>query len=158
MIHIYNKQASHIISLNGDIKDFMINPTKYYPDWDIKNNIATEIEYKNPIIKNGIIREKDNYELYLEGKYKLVDGEVISNGEIEYIPKPQGYKIEWINSEWVETITDEELAEILKSEIISTTTKLTEIRNAGFNDKILENKLIELRQKHLETTHAIATN
>lgn len=120
IIYIYNKDLEIIAQpYITNLEEFKESPIKFYPDWD-NTMYATLEKYNNPILDNAVIREKTREELILlDNKIELLEeGEIIENGEIRKIKKPEGYKIEWKYPNWVETITREELVVIRKDKIL----------------------------------------
>ena len=120
IIYIYNKDLEIIAQpYITNLEEFKESPTKFYPDWD-NTMYATLEKYNNPILDNAVIREKTREELILlDNKIELLEeGEIIENGEIRKIKKPEGYKMEWQSPNWVETITKEELTELRKDKIL----------------------------------------
>lgn len=116
MVHIYNENLKYLIGLNYEYEDFKKNPSLYYPDWNT-SYYATENKYEYPMIdENGIIREKTQEELKLEGIIELDDGEYIEDGKlivVEYDEKLGYLKRAW-NKEthvWYEGATEDELQE-----------------------------------------------
>lgn len=123
IIYVYNKDLEIIAQpYITNLEEFKESPTKFYPDWDNTMYAALE-KYNNPILDNAVIREKTREELILlDNKIELLEeGEIIENGEIRKIKKPEGYKIEWKYPNWVEKITVEELLEIRKNKILEYT-------------------------------------
>lgn len=159
-IYIYNKKCELIAKpIITSFEEFKAEPTRFYPAWD-NNLIATEIQYTNPILEDGFIREKTREELItLDNRVDLLlDGEIIDDNKIIVIPKPNGYNIQWINQEWIEVATLEEQEESLRNRIISRTDELIKIQLAGFNNFELQKEIDTLRNSHLEITHQIAIN
>lgn len=116
MVHIYNENLKYLIGLNYEYEDFKKNPTLYYPDWNT-SYYATENKYEYPMIdENGIIREKTQEELKLEGIIELDDGEYIEDGKlivVKYDEKLGYLKRAW-NKEthvWYEGATEDEITE-----------------------------------------------
>lgn len=113
-MHIYNSELIHVetnpytfeLLKSKGLEIIDICP-QFKSDW-----WATEDFISHPKIKDDMLVEKSVDELKIEGVIPLVDGEVIANGILEIIPKPNGYKIEWVNFEWKETATEEEISEI----------------------------------------------
>lgn len=112
MIHIYNhnlmKQTS-IPYTREELEEHGID--KLYPPFQNDWHYSFE-DIKYPKLENGMLVEKSDTELKLEGIISLLEGEVIINNEIVVKPKPNGYKIIWNGTEWVETATEEEIREI----------------------------------------------
>lgn len=86
-IVIYDKKSLEIIArpIITNLEDFKINPNLFYPDWDNVKHIWNEIEYQNPVLENGNLREATKEELYKAGKYTLAENELIENGKIKAV-------------------------------------------------------------------------
>lgn len=116
MVHIYNENLKYLIGLNYEYEDFKKNPSLYYPDWNT-SYYATENKYEYPMIdEDGIIREKTQEELKLEGIISLEDGEYIEDGKlivVKYDEKLGYLKRAWNKTEhiWYEGATEEEITE-----------------------------------------------
>ena len=116
MAHIYNENLKYLIGLNYEYEDFKKNPSLYYPDWNT-SYYATENKYEYPMIdEDGIIREKTQEELKLEGIISLEDGEYIEDGKlivVKYDEKLGYLKRAWNKTEhvWYEGATEEEITE-----------------------------------------------
>lgn len=84
---IYNKKSLEIIArpIITSLEDFKINPNLFYPDWDSEKHIWSELEYQNPVLDNGNLREATKEELYKAGKYTLAENELIENGKIKVV-------------------------------------------------------------------------
>ena len=82
---IYNKKSLEIIArpIITSLEDFKINPDLFYPDWDSEKHIWSELEYQNPVLDNGNLREATKEELYRAGKYTLAENELLENGKIK---------------------------------------------------------------------------
>ena len=82
---IYDKKSLEIIARPTitNLEDFKINPNLFYPDWDSEKHIWSELEYQNPVLDNGNLREATKEELYRAGKYTLAENELIENGKIK---------------------------------------------------------------------------
>ncbi|MGL5049333.1 MAG: hypothetical protein ACRC6E_01705 [Fusobacteriaceae bacterium] len=117
MTVIYNKNLQKLASLNYELEVFKAQPTLCYPKWT-NDMYATERDFNHPKLVDGVIVEKTQEELKLESIIPLQDGEIIENNAIITKEKPTGYKVEWITPNWVETATDEEIAEIVLNESI----------------------------------------
>ncbi|MGL5124915.1 MAG: hypothetical protein ACRC6U_02895 [Fusobacteriaceae bacterium] len=116
--HIFNKDLQKLVSLNYELEVFKAQPTLCYPKWT-SDMYATETLFLYPKLVNGALVEKTQEELKLELIIPLVDGEIIEDGKLITKEKPLGYKIEWVSPNWIETATDEEIAEIILNESIS---------------------------------------
>ena len=84
---IYDKKSLEIIArpIITSLEDFKINPNLFYPDWDLEKHIWNELEYQNPVLDNGNLREATKAELYRTGKYTLAENELIENGKIKAV-------------------------------------------------------------------------
>lgn len=75
---------------------------------------ATDKEFLNPVVDNGVLREKTKYELYIVGEYTLLEGEKVENLDIIIIGKPTNMlKPIWDYSIfiWSESATEQEIYE-----------------------------------------------
>ena len=113
MVNIYNKDLKFIIGLNYEYEEFIKNTSKYYLSWD-PTYYATEQKYEDPILIEGILREKSREEKILLDKRLdlLADGEYIDQNQIIVVPAPEGLlKKDWDKEThtWKEGATDEEL-------------------------------------------------
>lgn len=160
IIYIYDIKNLQVVArpIIENYEEFKRNPTKFYPHWNIDNNISSEIEFNDPKLINGIIFEKTREDkILMDHKLELLlDGEIIVDNKIIVIPKPNGYNIQWINQEWIEVATLEEQEKILRENIVNKTSELARIQNAGFGNNKLELEIKELREKHKEITHELA--
>ena len=86
-IVIYDKKSLEIIARPTitNLEEFKNNPAIFYPDWNEENHIWNELEYQNPILDNGNLREATKEELYKTGKYTLSENELIENGKIKTV-------------------------------------------------------------------------
>ena len=84
---IYDKKSLEIIArpIITSLEDFKINPNLFYPDWDSEKHIWSELEYQNPVLDNGNLREATKEELYKAEKYTLAENELIENGKIKVV-------------------------------------------------------------------------
>lgn len=156
-MHIYNNvkweaEIPHSLELLNS-KNLTIQDV--YPPFS-KGWFTSETKLNYPKIENGVLVEKTDTELKLEGIIPLLEGEVISNNEIATKPKPNGFKIKWNGTAWVETATLIEKEEILRNNIISKTSELLKFQSAGFNNLEIEKELDILRTLHMDITHQIA--
>ncbi|MEG0424705.1 MAG: hypothetical protein RR556_03130, partial [Cetobacterium sp.] len=81
IIYIYDIKTLTVVArpIVKDYEEFKDEPTKFYPDWDVTNHLSTEIEFQNPIMDNGVIREKTREELILiDRKFELLQDGVPS--------------------------------------------------------------------------------
>ena len=86
-IVIYDKKSLEIVArpVITNLEDFKKEPNLFYPDWDSKKHIWNELEYQNPVLENGNLREATKEELYKAGKYTLAENELIANGKIKAV-------------------------------------------------------------------------
>lgn len=154
MIYIYNpKDLQNPTILNGELEDFKQNPIAWYNEWS-SDLIATDKKFNYPKIVDGVIVEKSQEELKLEGVLPLADGEIISKDGILAIPKPNGYKIVWDGLEWIEAITKQELVAIRLekmvkyAEVEENKNKISTLKFTSENEiKILDSELSELEKE-----------
>ena len=112
-IVIYDKKSLEIIARPTitNLEDFKINPNLFYPDWDAEKHIWSELEYENPVLDNGNLREATKEELYKAGKYILTENELIENGKIKAI-QLSGY--EYIENNVIKLNREKRIDEIKK--------------------------------------------
>ena len=116
IIYIYDIKTLTIVArpIVNSYGEFKAEPIKYYPEWNTDYHLSTEVEFQNPILDSGVIREKTREELILlENKTELLqDGEYIENNKIIRIEAPSYlFKKLW-NKEtnvWEEGATQEEI-------------------------------------------------
>ena len=84
---VYDKKSLEIIArpVITNLENFEKNPNLFFPDFNKENHIFSEIEYQNPVLKNGNLRESTKEELYKAGKYTLAENELIENGKIKAV-------------------------------------------------------------------------
>ena len=84
ILNIYNKDTLEIIArpVISSLEDFKKEPTLFFPDFNKENHIFSEIEYQNPILEKGKLREMTKEELYAVGRYTLANNEIIENNKI----------------------------------------------------------------------------
>lgn len=84
---IYDKKSLEIIARPTitNLEEFKNNPAIFYPDWNEENHIWNELEYQNPVLENGSLRESRKEELYKAGKYNLDENELIEDGKIKTV-------------------------------------------------------------------------
>ena len=87
IINIYSKDNLEIIGrpVISSLEDFKDDPTLFYPDWDNAKHICSDIEFQNPILVSGKIREMTKEELYAVGKYTLANNELVENNKIKTV-------------------------------------------------------------------------
>ena len=114
IVNIYNKDTLEIIGrpVISSLEDFGKDPNLFFPDFNKENHIISEIEYQNPILERGKLREMTKEELYAVGRYTLADNEMIENdkiitvnlSEFEYIEDNQ---IKYRKEEKIEKLKEE---------------------------------------------------
>lgn len=87
IINIYNKNNLQVVAhpVVTSLEDFKNNPILFYPDWDSTRHVYSDIEYQNPILISGNMREMSKEELYAVGKYTLADNELVENNKIKTV-------------------------------------------------------------------------
>ena len=110
-IVIYDRKSLEIIArpIVTNLEDFKSNPALFYPDWDAEKHIWTELEYQNPVLDNGNLREATKEELYRAEKYTLAENELleiktVELSEFEYIEDNQ---IKYRKEEKIEKLRQE---------------------------------------------------
>lgn len=116
IIYIYDIENLQVVArpIVNSYGEFKTEPIGYYPEWNIGGHISTEIEFQNPILDSGVIREKTREELILlDSKTELLqDGEYIENNKIIRVEAPSYlFKKLWNkeNNLWEEGATQEEV-------------------------------------------------
>ena len=114
IINIYNKDTLKIIGrpVISSLEDFEKEPNLFFPDFNKENHIISEIEFLNPILERGKLREMTKEELYAVGRYTLASNEMIENdkiitvnlSEFEYIEDNQ---IKYRKEEKIEKLKEE---------------------------------------------------
>ena len=110
---IYEKKGFKIIARPTitNLEDFKINPNLFYPDWDAEKHIWSELEYENPVLDNGNLREATKEELYKAGKYTLDENELIENGKIKTVELSE---FEYIENNIIKLNREKRIDEIKK--------------------------------------------
>ena len=87
IINIYDKNNLQVVAhpVVTNLEDFKDNPIMFYPDWDSTRHVYSDIEYQNPILISGNMREMSKEELYAVGKYTLADNELVENNKIKVV-------------------------------------------------------------------------
>jgi len=87
ILNIYNKNTLEIIArpVISSLEDFEKEPNLFYPDFNKENHIFSEIEYQNPVLEKGKLRESTKEELYKAGKYILAENELLENNKIKTV-------------------------------------------------------------------------
>lgn len=153
IIYIYDIKTLILVArpIVNSYEEFKAEPTKFYPDWNVTNHISTEVEFQNPVLDSGVIREKTREELILlDNKIELLqDGEYVENNKIIVVDPPYYlYKKSW-NKEtniWEEGATQDEI-DIEVNKLIDEFTILGEQKERwikyGFDVLDIENKMAE---------------
>lgn len=112
---IYDKKSLKIIArpIITNLEEFKNNPNLFYPDWDSEKHIWSELEYQNPVLDNGNLREATKEELYKTGKYTLAENELLENGKIKTVELSE---FEYIENNQI-NYKKEERVEKLKEEL-----------------------------------------
>lgn len=84
IVNIYSKDTLEIIGrpVISSLEDFEKDPNLFFPDFNKENHIISEIEFLNPILEKGKLREMTKEELYAVGRYTLANNEIIENNKI----------------------------------------------------------------------------
>lgn len=87
IVNIYSKDILEIIGrpVISSLEDFEKDPNLFFPDFNKENHIISEIEFLNPILEKGKLREMTKEELYAAGKYTLADNELVENNKIKTV-------------------------------------------------------------------------
>ncbi|MFR4478248.1 MAG: hypothetical protein ACLUBL_03780 [Fusobacterium sp.] len=110
MTHIYDNNLKFLLTLNYNYEDFIKNPQKFYPEWQV-SYYATQEKYEHPTLdsESNTIREMNKYEKFKAGLYELAYNEVeykndiltleagqyIKDNELVTVPKLEGVRVEW---------------------------------------------------------------
>ena len=115
IINIYNKNTLEIIArpVISSLENFEKNPNLFFPDFNKENHIISEIEYQNPILEKGKLRESTKEELYKSKKYTLAENELIENGKIKTVELSE---FEYIENNQIKYKKEEKI-EKLKQEL-----------------------------------------
>ena len=167
IIYIYDIKTLTVVArpVIKNYEEFKAEPTKFYPDWDVVNHLSAETEFQNPIMNNGVIRDKTREELIiLDNKTELLqDGEYIENNKIIVVDPPYFlYKKSW-NKEtniWEEGATSEEVTKEmyrLFDEYIYLDEQKSKYEANKFPVLELENKIAEniMKRDYLSTINPI---
>ena len=110
MTHIYDNNLKFLLTLNYNYEDFIKNPQKFYPEWQV-SYYATQEKYEHPTLdsESNTIREMNKYEKFKAGLYELAYNEVefkgdilvleagqyIKDNELVTVPRIEGVRVEW---------------------------------------------------------------
>jgi len=110
---IYDKKSLEIIArpIITNLEEFKSSPDLFYPNWDSKKHIWSELEYQNPVLDNGNLREATKEELYKAGKYTLAENELIENGKIKTVELSE---FEYIENNIIKLNREKRIDEIKK--------------------------------------------
>lgn len=153
IIYIYDIKNLQVVArpIVNSYGEFKTEPIKFYPSWNINNHISTEVEFQNPILDLGVIREKTREELILlDNKIELLqDGEYIENNKIIRVEAPSYLLKKLWNKEnnlWEEGATQEDI-NLEVNRLIDEFTILGEQKERwikyGFDVLEIENKMAE---------------
>lgn len=148
-IFIYNKNNLLIegTPVVPNFQEFQENPIKFFPEWDIDNNIASETQFSDPILKGETISEKSREEqILLDNRLELLqDGEYLENGNIIIVPIPENFFIKkWNKSEniWIEGATQDQI----KKRIVEIEDELMKLE-ANINLRLSKKYFVEEKQE-----------
>ena len=115
IVNIYDKNTLQVVAhpVATSFEDFKNNPVLFYPDWDNTRHVCSDVEYQNPILVSGNIREMTKEELYAVGKYTLAENEILENNKIKTVELSE---FEYIENNKVKFKRDEKI-ESLKKEL-----------------------------------------
>ena len=110
---IYDKKSLGIIArpIITNLEEFKNSPNLFYPNWDSEKHIWSELEYENPVLDNGNLREATKEELYKAGKYTLAENELIENGKIKTVELSE---FEYIENNIIKLNREKRIDEIKK--------------------------------------------
>ena len=110
---IYDKKSLGIIArpIITNLEEFKSSPNLFYPNWDSEKHIWSELEYQNPVLDNGNLRESTKEELYKAGKYTLAENELIENGKIKTVELSE---FEYIENNIIKLNREKRIDEIKK--------------------------------------------
>ena len=110
---IYDKKSLEIIArpIITNLEEFKSSPDLFYPNWDSENHIWSELEYQNPVLDNGNLREATKEELYKAGKYTFAENELIENGKIKTVELSE---FEYIENNIIKLNREKRIDEIKK--------------------------------------------
>ena len=115
IINIYDKNTLEIIGrpIISNLEDFKKESTLFFPDFNKENHIFSEIEYQNPVLEKGKLRESTKEELYKAGKYILAENELVEDGKIKTVELSE---FEYIENNQIKYKKEEKI-EKLKQEL-----------------------------------------
>ena len=155
-IYIYSKENLQIIGIPAvtNLEEFLENPLVFFPSYNEKTMVFSIEKYTNPILINGILREKTREEEIIEGKIELLrDREFIENDKIISIGIPKDlYTPKWnvkINL-WEESATLKERELIIKNQLMEKNKENNAYTVSNFRNLELETEIKELEKKHAD--------
>ena len=155
-IYIYSKENLQIIGIPAvaNLEEFLEDPLVFFPSYNEKTMVFSIEKYTNPILINGILREKTREEKIIEGKIELLrDGEFIENDKIISIGIPKDlYTPKWnvkINL-WEESATLKERELIIKKQLMEKNKENNAYTVSNFRNLELETEIKELEKKHAD--------
>ena len=110
---IYDKKSLEIIArpIITNLEEVKNSPNLFYPNWDSEKHIWSELEYENPVLDNGNLREATKEELYKAGKYTLAENELLENGKIKTVELSE---FEYIENNIIKLNREKRIDEIKK--------------------------------------------
>lgn len=113
IINVYDKNNLKVVAhpVATSLEDFKDNPVLFYPDWDNAKHICSDIEFQNPILVAGNIREMTKEELYAVGKYNLAANELVENNVIKTVELSE---FEYIENNTVKLNREKQIEQIKK--------------------------------------------
>ena len=110
---IYDKKSLEIIArpIITNLEEFKNSPNLFYPNWDSEKHIWSELEYENPVLDNGNLREATKEELYKAGKYTLAENELLEHGKIKTVELSE---FEYIENNIIKLNREKRIDEIKK--------------------------------------------
>ena len=160
-IYIYSKENLQIIGIPAvtNLEEFLEDPLVFFPSYNEKTMVFSIEKYTNPILINGILREKTREEEIIEGKIELLrDGEFIENDKIISINVPGNlYTPKWNGKSkvWEESARLKEIELIIKNKLIEKNKENNAYTVSNFRNFELENEIKELEKKHSEISMEI---
>ena len=155
-IYIYSKENLQIIGVPAvtNLEGFLEDPLIFFPNFNEKTMIFSIEKYTNPVLINGILREKTREEEILEGKIELlIDGELIENNKIISIDIPKDlYTPKWNGKSkvWKESATLKEIELIIKKQLMEKNKENNAYTVSNFRNLELETEIKELEKKHAD--------
>ena len=124
IVNIYDKNTLQVVAhpVATNFEDFKNNPVLFYPDWDSMRHVCSDVEFQNPFLVAGSIREMTKDELYKQGKYQLASNEIVEAGKIKEVELSE---FEFIENNEIKYRRDEKI-ESVKKELSSLKVEFSE--------------------------------